>query len=297
MKRENAQKMSLPRPALLAGAGVLIVVLVVLLLWLGGGKAANKTAGTMDIKTTYVTLKYPKDYKKYLQHREILEGSDAIEVFSMVSDGVEAELFRLSFTAAEPESVEGYLLTDNGMLYISLEPNADGVDLSSLMQDGEETDKSRKVESIYYAMMGGMGQVLESVQEDSRYSIVKEVAKNDKRTDTVLNWKVSLPKAITWQTSEDDGIQEAVFRAAVGEKEITLYTVALEDIATENAVGQYTRQGQTKYVTVTISDLDAQDPLTEDELAAVHLLMDSVNDVLQVISSDANFSSTISDVE
>lgn len=297
MKHENAQKMSLPRPALLAGAGVLIVVLVVLLLWLGGGKAANKTAGTMDIKTTYVTVKYPKTYKKYLQHREILEGSDAIEVFSMVSDGVEAELFRLSFTAAEPENVEGYLLTDNGMLYISLEPNADGVDLSSLMQDGEETDKSRKVESIYYAMMGGMGQVLESVQEDSRYSIVKEVAKNDKRTDTVLNWKVSLPKAITWQTSEDDGIQEAVFRAAVGEKEIILYTIALEDIATENAVGQYTRQGQTKYVTVTISDLDAQGPLTEDELAAVHLLMDSVNDVLQVIGSDANFSSTISDVE
>lgn len=296
MKCENAQRKGILRPALLAGAVVLVAVLVLLLLWQGGGTAEKKDE-TMNIQTTYVTLKYPKAYKKYLQHQEILEGSDAIEVFSMVYEGVEAELFRLCFTADEPESAEGYLQTDNGALYVFVEPCADGLNLNDLAWDSEEMDKTQEIESIYYSMMGAMGQVLESVKADSRYSIVKGVAENDKKTEEILYWKISLPKAVSWQSSEDDGTHKIAFRATVGEKDIALYTIALGDIAGENAIGQYTHQGKTQYITVEICDLDAQGPLTQEELTAAHVLMDTVNDVLQAIRSDGNFSSELTAAE
>lgn len=293
MKRENAERKPMLRPALLAGGVVLLGVIVVLLLCLGGG-TADKKDELMNIKTTYVTLKYPKTYKKYLKHQEILEGSDATEVFSMAYEGVEAELFRLCFTANEPENVEGYLETDQGSLYVSVQPYTEGPDLSGLMQDDQDLEKAQEVEAVYYSMMGAMGQVLESVKEDSRYSLVKGVAGNDKQTGEVLYWKVSLPKAITWQSREDDGTQEVAFAATVGEKRISLYTIALNDIPVETTIGQYTHQGKVKYVTVEICDLDAQGPLTQDELTAAHMLMETLNDVLQVIRSDSNFSTDVS---
>lgn len=296
MKRENAERKPMLRPVLLAGGVVLVAVVVVLLLWLGGG-TDNKKDELMDIKTTYVTLKYPKAYKKYLKYQEILEGSDATEVFTMAYEGVEAELFRLCFTAKEPEDVEGYLETDQGSLCVSLQPCVQGPDLSGFMQDDQNTEKAQEVEALYYSMMGAMGQVLESVKEDSRYSLVKGVAGNDKQTGEVLYWKVTLPKAITWQSREDDGTQEVTFMATVGEKSISLYTIGLSEIPEETAVGQYTYQGKVKYVTVEICDLDAQGPLTQDELTAAHMLMDSLNDVLQVIRSDSDFRTDVSAAE
>lgn len=288
MKRENTQKKSFLCLALLAGAGALLAVLVVLLLWQGSGTVNNKDE-MVNIKTAYVTLKYPKAYKKYLQHREILEDSNATEVFSMSYEGVEAELFRLCFTVDKPENVEGYLQTDKGSLYVSVQPCAEGPDLSSFMQNDEDVEKAKEIEARYYSMMGAMGKVLESVQEARRYSIVKGVAENDRRTEEVLYWKVSLPKTITWQSSEVDGTQEAAFRATIGEKDIVLYTIALGDIAMENTIGRYTHQGQVKYITVEVCDLDIQGTLTQEELTAAHVLMDTVNDVLQVIHSDPNF--------
>lgn len=300
MKCENEQKRSLPNPVLLIGIVALIAVMLVVVLWENTEDPADLAAQsgeTTKIQTTYVTLTYPEEYGAYLKHSEMIDGVDATEVFSMVYDDVEAELFRLSFTAAEPELVEGYLNTENGLLYVSLQPATGGLATVYSYDQTEGEEVYQEMESIYYAMMGTMGDVLSSLQESDQFSVAREVAESDRQTVEILYWQISLPNAISWEISSEGETQTVTFWGTVAEKQVALYTLTLGGDEAENTVGQYETEAGRKNVTLEVCGLEEQGIETEEERAMAHVLMETVNDVLQVISNDKNFYSQLAVAE
>lgn len=252
-------------------------------------KKGNGKISTMDIQTTYVTLQYPKAYRKFLKHEEILDGTDATEVFSMVYQEKEIELFRLFLTSEESENAEGYLNTDNGVLCIALQPAQADPDVFIQNPDSEESEKDTEMESLYYAMLDGMGIVLDSIKQDSQYSSLKEIAENQKQDAKILYWDISLPTNITWEETSEEDIEQVTFFGKVGEKTLRLYTISLEEDQAESSIGQYVIDGQAKSINVTGYDLSENGALSEEEKAVAYTLMDTVNDVIQVIQKDKNY--------
>lgn len=285
---KSAQKQTQNRkkvPVLaLVGIGLLLILGICIAVFSGGG---GKDA-TMEIKTAYLTVAYPKSFKKYLKHESLSDGINATEVFSMVYEDVEAELFRLSVTQEAPEYFEGYLNTEHGLMYVSL--SASGVDPSifAVTSEQEEADQNAEMEALYFAMLDGMTDVLASIKQDAKFSVHRTISENDKQNTALTYWNISLPKDITCEETTEGGIYRAAFHGVIGDKTVKLYTVSLGDTAAASPVGQYEVNGQSQMVSVEIHDLNSLE-LTEEELSAAYTLVDTVNDVLRVIREDKNF--------
>lgn len=276
------------KKTIIAVVCVAVLALCGLFFW----KQGDGKIPTMDIQTTYVTLQYPKEYRKFLKHEEILDEADAEEVFSMVYQEKEVELFRLFFTQEESENAEGYLNTDHGVLCITLQPAQIDPDIFIQDPDSEESEKDTEMESLYYAMLDGMGIVLDSIKQDSQYSSLKEIAENQKQDAKILYWEIQLPTDITWEETTEGNVEQVTFFAKAGEKTIRLYTISLGEDQDQSSIGQYLADGQAKNINVTAYDLSENEVLTEEEKAVAYTLMDTVNDVIQVIQKDKNYRSS-----
>lgn len=274
---------------------ICIVVAVVLMLIAGVVFAAtlsNKNANedrTVEIKTTYLKVQYPKEYEKYLKYEELVQGKDATVVFTMIYDEIEAELFRLSFTEAAPEEYAGYFAVDNGELYVSIKASGFNPMILGMEQSDEASEKRLEIESLYYSMLDGMTTVMGSVREDSRFSEIRGASESEKKELSLSYWNVSLPQNITCVETEQDGIYRATFKCHVGDKEIDLYTVCLGDSEVESVIGQFATNGRSRLISVELHELNA-DTLSKEELEIVYAMMDTINDVLQAIRQDKNFS-------
>lgn len=272
-------------------AVVLVIIAGVALTAVLGNKDANRDR-TVGIKTTYLTVQFPKKYERYLKYQELVQGNDATVVFTMVHEEVEAELFRLSFTEAAPEEYAGYFSTDNAELYVAIK--ASGFDHGIFGTDHTEEDleAQEEIRALYYAMLDGMSTVMDSVRQDTRFSEIRGVSESDKQEWTLSYWKVSLPSAMTCAESEQDGVYQATFTCNIGGKAVSLYTVCLGDSDGESAIGYYTANGEKRMVSVKPHDIQT-DTLSQEELEIVYAMMDTVNDVLQAIRQDKNFSEGI----
>ena len=274
---------------------ICIVVAVVLVLIAGVVFAAtlsNKNANeerTVEIKTTYLTVQYPKKYEKYLKYEELVQGKDATVVFTMIYDEIEAELFRLSFTEAAPEEYAGYFSVDNSDLYVSIKVSGFDPRILGTEDTDEAQEKRFEIESLYYSMLDGMTTVMDYVRKDSRVSEIRGASESEKKELSLSYWNVSLPQNITCVETEQDGIYRATFKCRVGDKEIDLYTVCLGDSEAESVVGQFATNGKSRLVSVELHELNT-DTLSQEEIEIVYAMMDTINDVLQAIRQDKNFS-------
>lgn len=256
-----------------------------ILYWNMGGKMMESD---MEIKTTYVSLRYPTTYKKYLKYEEILDGIDATEVFYMVYQDTEWELFRLNFTQIKPENPEGYFNTENGILYLSVDVTGTPPDIFTYQQL-EEEEEEIDVKSLYYAMVDGVTNVLESVKQDVKYCEFKNIAENDKQDVKCLHWTVNLPVNLTWKETVDKNVEQVTFYGVIGEKNIELYTVSIGNEQDDSTIGYYVVNNEAKAISVMTNDISASEEITEDDKAACYILMDTINDVIQEIMSDSKF--------
>ena len=271
---------------IIVAVAVLVVLIGAVVVW---SFLPKNESAAMKIKTTYLTVQYPKEYEKYLKYEELVQGKDATVVFTMIYDEVEAELFRLSFTEAAPEEYAGYFAVDNGELYVSIKASGFNPMILGMDQSDEASEKRLEIESLYYSMLDGMTTVMGSVREDSRFSEIRGASESEKKELSLSYWNVSLPQNITCVETEQDGIYRATFKCHVGDKEIDLYTVCLGDSEVESVIGQFATNGRSRLISVELHELNA-DTLSQEELEIVYAMMDTINDVLQAIRQDKNFS-------
>lgn len=255
------------------------------------GKNEGKPNAMMDIQTNYITLQYPAVYKKYLRYEETIQNRDSTIVFSMQHDDTAdvMELFRLSFTETKPKQIEGYLNLDDCTLYVSMSATPFSYSELEGMLAEDSNEKKAELEAQYAAMLGGMSSIIESVQQDPRFSVVKDVSENDMRSVSLTYWDVSLPKEVTWEERTEGELYRVVFHGKIDDQIVKLYTISLGDTLAEASIGKYMVKGEAKAVSVEVCDLKSSGELTEEELLTGYALLDTVNDVLRSIREDKNF--------
>lgn len=283
----ESEKKKTKKKGLLIVAAILLVAMIGAVAVVGIVSSGKETA--MEIETTYLTLQYPKEYKKYLVYEETMNGQDSEVAFFMNFEEQKLELFRIGVYANAPEVYEGFLNTENGTMYVSLVSAPIDRNVFYTEEVTGEPELNAEMEALYFAMKDGMTMVMNSIECASGYSVVMGVFENDKKDGSLSYWKVSLPSNVTWEEKNEGSIYRAMFYGNVGEKKIPLYTISLGDTTAETPIGQFQVNGETKLVSVEVHDPNEAGTLTEEEQAAVYVLLDTVNDVLHVIREDKNF--------
>lgn len=249
------------------------------------GKNGEKMR-TVNLKTTYLTMKYPRQHTKYLKYEELQDGTDTEIVFSMTYEEIEAELFRLSITAEAPAEYIGHLALDNQTMYVSVDAAGLNPEIFGRAQTDEELQKQEEITALYYSMLDGMGTVIKSVHEDAKFSVAKGVSESEKQDKSMSYWKVSLPASMIVDEIEENGIYRATFSCDVGGKTVKLYTISLEDTEAEGVIGQYVVSGESRFLSVETYEVAG---LSDEQRETAYAMMDTVNDVLQTITQSKNF--------
>ena len=260
----------------------------------------NQTGGdgaqlrTVNLKTTYLTLKYPKQYAKYLNYEELRSGADTEIVFTMIHDEIEAELFRLAITTEAPAEYVGYLSVDGQAKYVSVLIAGWDPEIFAEAQTDEELEKQEKTTELYYAMLDGVSTVMQSVYADAKFSIAKGVSESEKQERSMTYWKVSIPATIAVEEVEENGIYRATFSCDIGGKTVKLYTISLGDADAESVIGQFVVNGEGRIMSVEV--YEAADMADADREIA-YAMMDTINEVLEAIRADQNFREELTPAE
>lgn len=243
-------------------------------------RAPDKEAlPTVSIETTYCTLAFPEDLFENLRHMEVTEGNIAMEVFYMVSEAGEKELYRLHFADAKIGTLMGYLTTDNGEVPVSL----------SQSEYEDTAFKDEEERKLYHDMMDAISIVMSSLRANPQFSETKAVAPVGEREVKLRHWKVTLPENVQYTESEEAGNYIVEFYGEHNGEIINLFMVALGDVEAETTLGQYTVGGVQKPVKVQTYSLDEYAAWSEEEQTVIYNMMDSINTVIQTIVADKNF--------
>ena len=235
---------------------------------------------TVSIETVYGPLKFPKELYDKLRHMEVTEGQIAVEVFYMICTQGEREAFRIYYADPGSNTCFGYLQTDSGEIPVSYR-------LCEYEDTEFENEEDRK---LYYDMMSAFSVVMNSIHEDPRFSETRSVASVGNREVQLRYWTLTLPENIQCTETEENGEYLAVFYGEVSGDRIKLYTIGLGDMEAESVLGWYTADGVQKQVKVQTHSPDAYENWSEENQIVIYEMMNSLNSVIQIIVSDANFS-------
>lgn len=281
---QNSKKKKLT--PLLIICGILAVVGVCAIIMFDDSHTAEiGQTQTMDIQTSYMTMQFPKMYAKNLSHREVTEGNVTSEIFSLAYNETELELFRVCFGEKSTGKLEGYLHTDEGVIPITLAI----ADYEKL----EFPEEDETVQSLYFSMLESVSTVSHSIQSDARFSEYKSVSIGNKADIRLTYFTVSLPESVKCEESTEGGIYQAEFYTTIAAERFILYTVYLGDIDAEAELGTYTVDGVAKPVSVEVGNLDSLEHMSEEDRSGAYLMMETINDVIDVITSSKNFAGVL----
>ena len=277
--KNSKKKIMIP---LLIVCVILAVVGVCAIIMFGDSHTAEKgQTQTMDIQTSYMTMQFPKIYAKNLSHQEVIEGNVTSEIFSLAYNGTELELFRICFGDQSAGKLEGYLHTDAGIIPITL-----AIADYEKLEFPEDEGKTR---SLYFSMLESMNTVLHSIQSDARFSEHKSVSTGNKVDVQLTYFTVSLPESVKCEETTEGGIYRAKFYTTIAADRFILYTICLGDTDAESVLGTYIVNGEAKPVSIEVGNLDSLEHVSEEERPGVYLLMETINDIVDVITSSKNF--------
>lgn len=248
----------------------------------GSGQAPDPDAA-VEIQTAYGTLRFPEAYIDHLHHKETKEGQVTTEVFSMVLDEAEQELFHISFGDAEDDSTVGYLHTEQGLVAVSLY-------VAELDMEVFPDDEARE---HYLQMRACVDTVLESITSDERFSEHRFSEVGTQLTE-LSYWSVTLPQGVVCEERIEGNVYRAVFYGMVGAERVKLYTVSVDDDRQTASIGAYQVDGVLRQIHIETEDPAQFDILPEDEKYQAYRYMDTVNDVITAITESENYVDAVS---
>lgn len=273
-------------PTLVFRRSLCAVLALVLVLSLAacGSKAQEPLRATEEVKiqiieTRYGPLGFPADVFGSLRHTEVTEGNTTMEVFYMVGQGVQKEVFRIYFAAANMGTQIGYLTVDGVEIPVSYS-------LCEYEDENFETEDERK---LYYGMMEGFNAIMNSIHDDPRFSETRAVAPVADREVKLRYWKVTLPENVQFTETEENGNYRVDFYGEVSGERIDLFMIGLGDMEAETMLGLYTVDGNQMPVMVQTYSLDDYAIWPEEEQTVIYKMMGALNTVIQTIVEDENF--------
>lgn len=237
---------------------------------------------TVSIETTYGTLAFPEEAFGNMRHQEVTEGAIAMEVFYMVTEDGEKELYRIHYADEQIGTLVGYLLTDSGEISVSY----------SICQyeDGDFANEEER--SLYHSMMDAFSFVLNSILTDRRFSETRTQVPVADQLVTLRHWNVTLPKNVQFSETEENGDYVVAFYGEVSGERVDLYRITLGETEEGTVLGWYTVDGIQKPIMVQTHDLTVYERWPEESQSVIYRMMDSLNTVVQTIVADENFSET-----
>ena len=235
---------------------------------------------TVKIQTQYGPIQFPSVLADNMRHVETTEGGIALEVFYMTSEHGEREVFRIYFGAPDMGEHLGYLTIDGKEISVTF-----------ALCDYSEDDFSNENDQILFSnMMAAFTVVTNSIMNDSRFSELKAIEQIDVQAVELRYWTVTLPENIHVEESADDNLYRADFYGIFGGENILLYSFQLGDQLLASVLGTYMVDDTAKPVSLEVSEFTQRDNWSEEDQIRLYNMMDTINDVIQAIMSNSEFS-------
>lgn len=235
---------------------------------------------TVPIDTMYCTLQFPESLIENLRHVEVTEGRIAMEVFYLVSEEGEKELYRIHFADAKMGELLGYLTIDGVEVPIT----------HSVCEYANEDFRTEEERKLYYEMMDAFSVLVNTIYADARFSETRFVAPVGTREVKLRYWNVVLPENVQCVETEENGSYCVKFYGEVGGEQINLYMILVGNGEAETSLGFYTVDGERKPVRVQTYDMEPYANWSEEDQTIIYRMMESLNTVIQTIVADEKFS-------
>lgn len=236
-----------------------------------------------NIETAYGMLQIDKAYADSIRHEEIILDGVTMEVFYMVLEEEEWELFRIHYGDAETGNLLGKVRTDVQEVSVSVTTNTNPA----------EGHLNAEAISEYYALMDQLNVVLDSIRAGSNFV---PLGGQDAAVQpaNLTYWDLELPESISWQEATSDDSYRVDFYGTVADTVVQLYTVSMGDEADGNILGMYDMNGETVPVCITTYTMRDQETVLPESYGSEYAaLMDSIDAVIQAIMSDSHFSNGV----
>lgn len=244
--------------------------------------AEPEEASYMLIETPHINLRLPKENVENIVHEHETRGMVNTEVFYMVSGEEQVPLYRFDFGDAEAGDWLGVLKTEDGDVPVTY--------TVFVVADEELAALGENMDQIYVSLMNGFNIILDGIMSDSRFTPEKPIVVGEEQLSALTYWSVELPANMSWTESTENGSYEAVFYGEVHGGRVALYTVRIGGEAAQTVLGQYKLDGVNQTVSVESFELSENPNWSEDDYSAAYRMMDTINDVIQVITASEAFS-------
>lgn len=251
------------------------------------------------IDTQYIHLRFPKEYEEYIAHEQENTESGTAEVFYMRHEDGRMELFRIGFGDGFGGESLGVLNMADGTAvrinyevkhYTAKELENIQVDYSTIDKDLNENNELYDAEDFYYLLLNEFNGILDSIRQDSRFSEGEMTEEIKSGKADLRYWDVLLPENMECVESAKGDRYQADFYGTVSDDKILLYSVYLNEEDPTIVLGNYKTGFTTRVVSVRSYELKMLDGWTEADMVTAGTMMDTINDVIGVITGSANFS-------
>lgn len=251
-------------------------------------ETAEPTVATADavmektFELSYLPVQLTGEYVQHLEHQNLTEGGRTVDVFTMVKDEVQLELFRFYFNDRWTGNYLGALTVDGVEIPVTLS-------VPEYTEDMFVNDGSR---AIYYELMENLNSVIMAIQNDDRFSSEEKVAVETEEKQ-ISYWNFSLPADMEPEESTEDGKYQITFYGTVNGMRYKLYSVAVGGVPLRSVLGTYMVNGVPEVVSVESEELPLTDGWPEGSVLELYKMMESINDVIQTIMKSEGFTEQV----
>ena len=228
---------------------------------------------TVAVQTHYGPIRFPEVLAGNMRHAETVEGDIALEIFYMVLDAGEREVFRIYFGSSGMGEHLGYLNTEAGEIPVTF----------ALCEYADEDFTLEEERILYSNMMTAFTVVSNSIQSDERFSELRTMEQVGEQGAQMRFWSLTLPDNVMWEESETNGIYRVDFYGMIEDKRIDLYYVGLGEMEADTKLGYFTVDGVQMPIMVGNSELVAYESWSKEDQRVIYDMMDSINLVIQQI--------------
>ena len=266
-----------------------LIVLMVVMVFVGTTACGHQPEGKYQpnnesykvIESKYVDWTIPSKCMEFLKYENEVNNTVVSDMFYMLLDGQEVPVFRFDFG---DKNLGDWL----GQLTVGEEKIA--VVYTVFMVSDEELAGTEGAHEIYYMIMDVFTNMMNDIEENVNFSTEHPLAVGDDTNMAMTYWTVVLPDTMRVSETTENGNYEAMFAAEVAGERVQLYRVCVGKKQAESFLGYFEIDGVKQPVSVEAFELAERANWSEDDYAAAYRMMDTINNVIEVIMSSKQFS-------
>ena len=226
-----------------------------------------------------ISLEIPSEYAQIVVHNQKKHFSPVSEVFSMQVGEEEIPLYRIDFGNESFGEWLGVIQTEEGDIPVTFMVYPLSAEELEVLD--EETVLT------YYGAMENLNLVLDAICMDPRF--VQEIPDGigEYRELELEHWMLDLPSKVSCVESNENGVYSASFFGRICGEDVPLYTVNIGD--EDDAIGVYNLNGEERPLSVDVYEVGKNAFWSEEDYEAAYRMLDTINDVMDVILSSEDY--------